>query len=155
MQQTYTFHVHGMHCNSCVLLIQQTLKDAQGVAHAQTSLTQKSVEITGEFGEASQEQVMHTLGELLKPDGYALSLEKETSSTRWSEFIVAIPISLVFVAVFILLQKLGIVNLVTTQDVTYTTAFVVGLIASVSTCMAVVGGLVLSLSASFAKEGDK
>jgi sulfite exporter TauE/SafE len=34
-------------------------------------------------------------------------------------------------------------------------AFVIGLIASVSTCMAVVGGLVLSMSANFAKEGDK
>ena len=33
--------------------------------------------------------------------------------------------------------------------------FLIGLIASVSTCMAVVGGLVLSVSANYAKEGDK
>ena len=31
----------------------------------------------------------------------------------------------------------------------------IGIIASLSTCMAVVGGLVLSMSATFAKEGDK
>jgi sulfite exporter TauE/SafE len=49
---------------------------------------------------------------------------------------------------------LGIVNLVNTSQVSYGTAFLVGFIASVSTCMAVVGGIVLSLSASFAKEGD-
>jgi sulfite exporter TauE/SafE len=35
------------------------------------------------------------------------------------------------------------------------TALLLGLVASVSTCMAVVGGLVLSMSASFAKEGDR
>jgi len=35
------------------------------------------------------------------------------------------------------------------------TAFIVGLIASISSCMAVVGGLVLSMSATFSKEGDK
>ena len=35
----------------------------------------------------------------------------------------------------------------------YGTAFVIGLIASVSSCLAIVGGLVLSLSASSAKEG--
>jgi sulfite exporter TauE/SafE len=73
----------------------------------------------------------------------------------WHEFGLAIPIAGAFVALFIILQKLGIVNLVATADVTYGTAFVIGLIASISTCMAVVGGLVLSMSASFAKEGDK
>jgi sulfite exporter TauE/SafE len=45
--------------------------------------------------------------------------------------------------------------LVNASEVTYGTAFLIGIIASVSTCLAVVGGLVLSLSASFAKEGDK
>ena len=57
--------------------------------------------------------------------------------------------------VFVLLQKFGIVNLVSAGDVTYGTAFIVGIVASLSTCMAVVGGLVLSMSATFAREGDK
>jgi sulfite exporter TauE/SafE len=47
------------------------------------------------------------------------------------------------------------VNLVGGGKVTYGTAFFVGIIASLSTCMAVVGGLLLSMSATFAKEGDK
>ena len=50
---------------------------------------------------------------------------------------------------------MGIVNLITADEVGYGTAFVIGLVASVSTCMAVVGGLTLSISANFAKEGDK
>jgi sulfite exporter TauE/SafE len=62
---------------------------------------------------------------------------------------------LVFLALFITLQKLGIVNLVNAGNVSYGTAFLVGVIASLSTCMAVVGGLVLSMSATFAKEGDR
>ena len=41
------------------------------------------------------------------------------------------------------------------SKVSYGTAFVIGIIASLSTCMAVVGGLLLSMSATFAKEGDK
>jgi sulfite exporter TauE/SafE/copper chaperone CopZ len=155
MPQTYTFHVNGMHCNSCVILTESELKEVKGVSKAKTSLKEKHVEVTGEFGDKSQEQVMNELSEVLKPHGYSLSLEKEARIVRWSEFAYALPISFLFVAVFILLQKLGIVNLVNTADVTYGTAFVVGLIASVSTCMAVVGGIVLSLSASYAKEGDK
>ena len=65
------------------------------------------------------------------------------------------PVAVAFGVGFVLLQKAGIVNLVQTGTVTYGTAFVVGIIASLSTCMAVVGGLVLSMSATFAKEGDR
>lgn len=155
MSQTYTFHVNGMHCNSCVILTESELKEVKGISRAKTSLKHNNVEITGEFGDKTQEQVMHELSEALKPHGYSLALEKETRVVQWSDFAIALPIALVFIFVFIFLQKLGIVNLVNTSEVSYGTAFIVGLIASVSTCMAVVGGIVLSLSASFAKEGDK
>lgn len=155
MSQTYTFHVSGMHCNSCVILTQSELSEVTGITSAKTSLKDNSVEITGEFGDKPQEQVMNELSEVLKPHGYTLSREKETKTVKWSDFAIAVPIALVFVMLFIFLQKLGIVNLVNTSNVSYGTAFLVGLIASVSTCMAVVGGIVLSLSASFAKEGDK
>lgn len=155
MSQTYTFHVNGMHCNSCVILTESELKDVKGIMNAKTSLKDNSVEVTGEFEGKSQERVMNELSEILKPHGYSLSLEKEAKTTKWSEFAIALPIALLFVVIFILLQKLGIVNFVNTSNVGYGTAFVVGLIASVSTCMAVVGGLVLSMSANFAKEGDK
>ncbi len=155
MPQTYTFHVNGMHCNSCILLTESELKEVKGVARVKASLKEKRIEITGEFGDKSQERVMNELSEVLKPHGYTLSLEQEKKAIRWFEFAYALPISLVFVAIFVLLQKFGIVNLVHTGNVTYGTAFVVGLIASVSTCMAVVGGIVLSLSASYAKEGDR
>lgn len=152
---TYTFHVNGMHCSSCVILTESELKDVKGITNAKTSLKNNSVEVMGEFGEKTQEQVMNELTEVLKPHGYSLSLEKEAKAAKWSEFAIALPIALLFVLAFILLQKLGIVNLVNTSNVGYGTAFIVGLIASVSTCMAVVGGLVLSMSANFAKEGDK
>lgn len=145
----------GMHCKSCVILTESELKGVNGVLDARTSLGENCVEVTGDFGDRTQEQIMSELSEVLKPHGYSLSLEKETRIIQWSEFTYALPISLLFVFAFVLLQSLGIVNLVNTGDVTYGTAFVVGLIASVSTCMAVVGGIVLSLSASYAKEGNK
>jgi uncharacterized protein len=74
---------------------------------------------------------------------------------NWADFKIAIPIAFAFVVLFIALQKLGLVNLINAKGVTYSTAFVIGIIASLSTCMAVVGGLLLSMSATFAREGDK
>lgn len=153
--KTYTFHVIGMHCSSCPLLIESELGDLPEVTQAKASLKEHVVEISGEFGDKGREHIARDLSEVLKPRGYSLSLERPKHLVKWSDFTIAIPLAAAFIALFIILQKLGIVNLVITSDVSYGTAFLVGLIASVSTCMAVVGGLVLSMSASFAKEGDK
>ncbi|OGH92589.1 MAG: hypothetical protein A2534_02560 [Candidatus Magasanikbacteria bacterium RIFOXYD2_FULL_39_9] len=153
--QTYKFHVNGMHCNSCVVLTESELGDLPQVKQVKACLPDLSVEVTGEFGEKTNEQIAAELSTTLQPHGYTLSLEKETKIINWSDFYKAIPIAAGFIVVFIALQKMGIVNLVTASEVSYGTAFVIGLIASVSTCMAIVGGLVLSMSANFAKEGDK
>ena len=153
--KTYTFHVNGMHCNACIGLTESELGDLPEVSKAKSSLATHSVEVTGDFGDKAPEHIARDLSEVLKPHGYTLSLEEQKYSVQWSDFTLALPMAGAFIALFIILQKLGIVNLVTGSDVSYGTAFVIGLIASVSTCMAVVGGLVLSMSANFAKEGDK
>jgi sulfite exporter TauE/SafE len=54
-----------------------------------------------------------------------------------------------------MLQKMGLTNVIQISQLDYRSIFIIGLIASVSSCMAVVGGLVLSISANFAKQGDK
>lgn len=152
--ETYTFHVQGMHCKSCIALTEGELMDLPEVTHAQSSLKTHTVEVTGEFDNRTPDQIAQFLTEPLKRHGYSLHVEKQAHRVRWSDFTYAIPIAAIFIGLFIVLQKLGIVNLVGGGDMTYTTAFVIGLIASVSTCMAVVGGLVLSMSASYAKEGE-
>ncbi len=136
-------------------MTESELAKREGITRVKTSLAKTCVEVTGDFGEQTPEQIMSALSEVLQPHGYTLALEPEAKKTvRWSEFMYAVPAALLFIAGFILLQKLGIVNLVDASEVTYGTAFVVGMVASVSTCMAVVGGMVLSISASYAKEGD-
>lgn len=155
VQKTYTFHVHGMHCNACVLLTESEINDLPNVTSAKSSLKNHTVEIVGEFGDKTLEQIVVELSIPIKPHGYTLSLEKQIKNKNWSDFKVAIPIALGFAVLFVALQKMGIVNLVNAGNVTYGTAFVIGIIASLSTCMAVVGGLVLSMSATFAKEGNR
>lgn len=144
-----------MHCNSCVLLTESELKELPNITKVKTSLKNNSVEIEGDFGDKIPEQIAEELTTVLKPHGYTLSLEKQKVKKGWSDFKIAIPIALLFITLFILLQKIGLVNLINTSKITYGTSFIVGIIASLSTCMAVVGGLVLSMSATFAQEGDK
>lgn len=152
--KTYVFHVTGMHCAACPVLIKSELEDSTDVSNADASLTHNRLEITGDFGDKPQEDIARDLTEAIKKHGYTISLEKQRHAVEWSEFSIAIPAAAAFVSLFIVLQKFGVVNLGVSAHVSYSTAFVVGLIASISTCMAVVGGLVLSMSANFAKEGD-
>lgn len=153
--RTYFFHVNGMHCNACVTLIETELAEVPEVKKVKASLAQFSVEVSGDFGDKTAQHVAEDLSRVLKPHDYTLSVQKQRHMVRWADFLVAVPAALVVVGIFILLQRLGVVNLVSSSSMSYGTAFVIGLIASVSTCMAVVGGLVLSLSANFAKEGDR
>lgn len=152
LEKVFVLHVHGMHCNACVVLTETELLEHPNVTSAQSSLATRTVEICGNFGERPLEEIAEELSGLLSKHSLATSPEKKP--LPWKEFSLAIPIAIGFVFLFVLLQKLGIVNLVNTGTVTYGTAFLIGIIASVSTCLAVVGGLVLSMSATFAKEGD-
>lgn len=150
----YTLHVHGMHCNACALLIESELREHPKVVSAKSSFKNHSVEINGDFGGMPLEAVAAELTGVLKKHGYSLEVLRQTKEKKWADFKTAIPLAAGFMALFVLLQKIGIVNLVTAGTVTYGTAFMIGVIASLSTCMAVVGGLVLSMSATFAREGD-
>lgn len=154
-EKTLTFHVGGMHCNACILLTESELEDVPYITKAKSSLKNNDVTITGNFGDKSDETIVKELTDVLSKHGYALYTESQAKEKNWSEFKLAIPIAVAFAVLFVFLQKIGLVNLVTASKVTYGTAFVLGIVASLSTCMAVVGGLLLSMSATFAKEGDR
>lgn len=144
-----------MHCQACILLTESELAQHPKVSSARSSLKTHSVEVTGNFGDLAPETIAQELSALLEKHGYTLSVVQPQSVVHWSDFTYALPIAFGFSVIFVALQKMGIVNLVDTSSISYGTAFLVGVIASLSTCMAVVGGLVLSLSATFAREGDR
>ena len=65
----------------------------------------------------------------------------------------AVPIALALGMVFWALQKSGLLSVVQAGSVSFGAAFAIGLVASLSMCTAVVGGLVLSMTATFVKDG--
>ncbi len=154
-QKTYKFHIKGMHCKSCTLLTESELKEFPYISHVEASLKSNEVLVTGDFGDRSVEDVAQEISSVLHPHGYILTVDKIEKKINWKEFRIAIPVAMLFIVLYIFLQKNGLVNLVNATRVSYGTAFMIGVIASLSSCMAVVGGLLLSMSASFAKNGDK
>lgn len=154
--RTYTFYVSGLRCRACAAIIEAELGEVPEVSEVGVSFARLNVRVTGEFGDKKAERVAGELNEVLKSRGYTLSLERSKHAANWSDFNLAIPIAVGFIVFFIILQKIGIMDLViASRAPSYGTVFLIGLLASVSSCLAIVGGLALSISASFAKKGDR
>ncbi len=147
---TYQFHIQGMHCKSCVILTQNQLNTLPGITQAKVSLANNLVQITGDFDQMSETELLNQINALLNPYGYSATLEKLPDQNN-ADFVYAGLLTAGFFLIFIILQKLGLVRIINASQVNSLSAFIIGIIASLSTCMAVVGGLVLSFSANLAK----
>jgi len=148
----YTFHVTGTHCASCKILIEDILIEQDFVTGVQVNLKSETVDVETD-SEMSGQELTEILTSKIKPNGYSLSLEKIVKEKTNDDVIwKAIPIGLVFLILFFLLQKSGILNLGIGGTTTPQASFIIGLIASVSSCLAIVGGLVLSLSAKISED---
>lgn len=152
MMKIYTFHVTGIHCASCKILIEDILNEQDFIKKAEVDLKGETVEIQTESSQ-SDEEIANILTSKIKGNGYTLSVEKITEIKTNNDVIwKAIPIGLAFLVIFFVLQKSGILNLGIGGKTTPATSFIIGLIASISSCLAVVGGLVLSLSAKISED---
>ncbi len=148
----YKFHVSGTHCASCKILIEDVLHEQDFIKSVKVDLRRETVDIETD-SDNSPESLADILTSKIKSNGYMLSVEKQTEENE-SDGIIwkAIPIGLLFLILFFLLQKSSILNLGIGGTTTPVTAFIIGLIASVSSCLAIVGGLVLSLSAKISED---
>lgn len=149
---TYTFHVSGTHCASCKIFIEDSLNEQDIVRSARVDLKKEIVEVETDT-EENAEELARILTSTIQSNGYTLSVEKSTKIKEEDDVIwKALPIGLGFLVLFFLLQKSGILNLGLGGQTTPTASFIIGLIASVSSCLAIVGGLVLSLSAKVSQD---
>lgn len=151
--QSFTFYVAGMHCAACEVLLEENFREVEGVQAVQASLTQKVVMVQGIFPVPPAE-LARQLTARVQEHGYTLTVDQEGHTKRWREFYSAVPIALVVVVGFYLLQKSGLLTFTFAGAVNYSTAFMIGIVASLSTCLAVVGGLVLSLATNYSKGGE-
>jgi sulfite exporter TauE/SafE/copper chaperone CopZ len=152
--KNYTLHVSGTYCASCKILIEDVLSEQDFIKSAEVNLKKEIIEIETDSDKSLQE-IVDILNNKIKENGYILSeekriIEKVKDGLIWK----AIPIGLVFLILFFVLQKSGILNIGIGGEVTPVTGFIIGIIASLSSCLAIVGGLVLSLSAKVAKDDN-
>lgn len=144
------FRIRGMTCTSCEVIIERKLKQLPGV---------KQVKVNHATGWCDIKQdpavVLYSkdVRAVLQEDGYSMWSDRAATTQQkqqhhWREFGVAL---LILFVVYKLLQVLGVFSLSTTVDASINLGaiFVIGLVAAISTCTALVSGLIISVSAKY------
>ena len=145
--------VTGMHCKSCELLLEGELSELKGVKKVLASFNKNQVEI---FSNEGEQPSLDKITAVIKKAGYKVGGGEKSNSffsknkEDYNDLGIA---GLFLVCLFLVLRSLGLtnINFNTSGDLTISLVLLIGLVAGVSTCMALVGGLVLGISAKHNK----
>src|SRR3989338_307206 len=145
------FCVKGTHCASCEVIIERALKKIPGVTKVEVDREEETVAVESESSVS-----LKTLQLVLKKHNYQLlhihHKDKKTHQISWSTRFGEIGAALIIIlGVFLLLKALNLLpdQIGITSDLNFGVAFVMGLLAATSTCLAVSGGLLLALSTEY------
>lgn len=142
---TIVLHVTGMHCPTCEVLIEDRFRQVPGVSTATVSLRKAQARIEHDGTVTSD-----ILRAALRDEDYRLHDKPIANEAEKQEFAVIIFLALSIGGSVLFLKAQGLVPDITIPDkLSYGLAFLIGLVASVSTCMAVAGGLLLALVARY------
>jgi len=145
--------IHGMHCASCEVLIERKFKKVSGVENVRVSHHNGKAELF-----CSSDPNIRELDSLVKEDGYRVSLwenhhqvvHPETHKNTWKDYFQIGAIFLIIVASYLILKEFNLIpNLGISDNMSYGFVFLIGLVAAMSTCLAVTGGLLLAVAVKY------
>ena len=144
MSNTCTFYVEGMHCAACELLIEKRLKTIENVQSCKASLKNSELKIAY----TDSKPTIDSLNEAVKEFGYKFHTSAEKIKQKKTQTLKqALVLALLILGGFTLLEKTGIASAVSITDSSPVMSFFAfGLVAGISSCAALVGGLLLSVS---------
>lgn len=135
-----TYYVQGMHCQSCQLVIHQALVKHKPLLAVHVDGAKKTVTVT----HGGQVPSLTSLNGILAKKGYLLSLTP--FGTNRSLTLARLGLVLLAVVVFVFSFRVNAISSLLTIDSqsSFLVFFAFGLLAGVSSCAAVVGGMVLA-----------
>lgn len=146
-----TFPIKGMHCQSCEVLLTEELEALPDVQKADVSLRTKTATIT------AKHMPPHVAVErAIKAAGYEIGYDEKPAVSKDKRVYKDVAIGFVVVAILLVLfTKLGLGNVANVNMSGASVglvALMIGLTAGFSTCMALIGGLVLGISSRHAEK---
>ncbi len=140
-QKSCTLYVSGMHCAACELVIERKIRKMPGVYSVKASLKDRQVDVTGNV---DVEKLNKEFVEL----GYSFSQDPvgQTQLNIKNIFIAVIVLILLTVIYLIIEDTKILARFSVNQTSSLPAFFILGIVAGLSSCAALVGGLLLSLS---------
>ncbi|HLD34613.1 MAG TPA: sulfite exporter TauE/SafE family protein, partial [Patescibacteria group bacterium] len=137
------YYVRGMHCKSCEILLEKTAKELPEVKQANASTHLGHLEVVYEGVAPSAAR----FNNMLTPHGYHFSLTPFEVKDSWGKKISPFLIAAGIIVFFFIIYKSNWGASIAVDKTTPLPLFALfGLLAGFSTCAALVGGMVLSLS---------
>ncbi len=147
-------HIGGMTCTSCETLIKEELKEIDGIDKVDISRKENEGEIfyIKDINFEDVKARIVNLGYQVDDTSFSGKAKKATAKQWFFSLLIVLGLYLGYK----LLQALGLLGWVDvgTTQVSFGIAFLVGIIASMSSCLAVVGGVVVSFGARYKSEGN-
>lgn len=150
--QTKIIYIKGMHCVSCEKLLNDELGNIAGVINVRADRKRGIVELDYDKDAPEFFKIKELVGKL----GYIASEKNNiligaTNKKDWKSWIWALLFVFLIIFIFRLFENLSLVgNLGALKfNADYGTAFLVGLVASVSSCLIVVGSVVIAFSEKY------
>jgi uncharacterized protein len=151
MQKKLEITIQGMHCASCEVMIERKFKKVAGVESVSVDHARGKAHLT-----CTQSPNMQALQNSITEHGYTIQKAgnhndpvcKQLEKPNYSE---AARIFLVLIGLYLLVKYSGLLpeGLAVTENMSYGFVFLIGIVAAMSTCIAVTGGLLLAVAAKY------
>jgi uncharacterized protein len=141
-----TYFVQGMHCSACETFIERTVRNIKGIKKVRVSLTDSRIIIEAE----SQQSLpsVYKLNQLFNKDGYSFS-EKNQNPVQGNSIKNTLVVAVIFLLIVIAFFSFNGTKVLSSFNINSSSNlpafFLFGIAAGLSSCAALVGGLLLSV----------
>lgn len=140
------FYVKGMHCPSCEILIEKKLLTLARILSVEASTAKNQVRFEYQGNPFTPQE----LNQLFKKENYVFSAQNNFSDhtpVKTSDPLIPLILGIMLILAFLTLNKLGLAGFINVNaQSSLPMFFIFGLIAGLSSCAALVGGIILSMS---------
>lgn len=139
-----TIFIKGMHCISCEMLIEKGIKKIEGLKLIHVNHKNGKLEV-----EYEDEKVLEKLQKVIEENDFKM-LEGENTKDGIDIMVQVLSYSIILVVLWVIYMMSRMFNLMqyipNIEDITFGSAFLVGIIASLSTCLAITWGIIIWFS---------
>ena len=151
-QQKIYLPIKGMHCRSCEMLVEEKLSQISEVTRSQASVARAGVDIFYHEQKPNDNEV----AEAIRAAGYEIGMAKPKTwlNHNLSDYQDLGAVFFIFILAYLVLKNFGVLNLgasLASSSFSLPVVLLVGLTAGFSTCMALVGGIVLGIATRHAE----